>query len=185
MDAVIPDQKAQQKSWEARFVNAVIDLCQQDKGAAARFRRADNPATEYQSWELLARLGINLENERERLPAVTVVADIARAKVERNGQARLGQALAACYENSRSEENKNNPAKARLRRLLACTELPELVRHLRPVLALIHSKSGASLDYERLLRQLNLFVADPQRIRAQWAQEFYGQSAEQTAEVAL
>lgn len=181
MDA-LADAPPVQNSREARFVHAIIDRCQQDKGSAASLRRADNPATEYQSWEILASLGVNLENEQERLAFVTVASAIARAKAEQNGNVTLGQALAACYDNSRDKEN--NPAKARLRRLLACTELPELVRHLRPVLTLINSKSGRTLDYERLLKQLRRFAFDPQRIRAQWAQEFYGQSAEQTAEVA-
>lgn len=169
MDALQADQTASQSSREARFVSAIIDRCQQDKGGAARLRRADNPATEYQSWDILASLGINLENERERLPAVTVAAAIARAKAEQNGSVSLGQALVSSYENDRD----SSPAKARLRRLLACTELDELARQLRSILMLVNSKSGQRLDYERLLKQLKSFAFDPQRVRAQWAQEFY------------
>lgn len=171
MDAVIPQEISPRSSREARFVDAMIERCGQDKGQAARLRRADNPATEYQSWELLATYGVDLENERERLPFVTVAAAIAKAKAEQNGKASLGRALAACYDDGRE----SSQAKARLRRLLACTELAELVRHLRPVLTLINSKSGQTLDYLRLLKQLRSFAYDPQRIKAQWAQEFYNQ----------
>ena len=64
---------------EDSFVASVIARCREDKGLAARLRRADNPATEYQSWELLAAYGIDLEQERERLPFVTVAAAIAKA----------------------------------------------------------------------------------------------------------
>ncbi len=160
-----------QTSREERFVVGVIELCAGNKGMAARLRRADNPATEYQSWELLAAYGIDLEQERERLPFVSVAAAIAKAKAERNGSIGLGRAIAACYE----KDNSSDQAKARLRRLLACDDLPELCRNLRPAFSLIDSRIGQGLDYVRLLKQLRRFPFDPQQVRAQWAQEFYGQ----------
>ncbi|WP_419832067.1 type I-E CRISPR-associated protein Cse2/CasB [Endozoicomonas atrinae] len=156
---------------EARFVTAMIERCQKDKGAAARLRRADNPATEYQSWELLAAHGVNLEKDWERLPFLTVAAAIARSKSEKNGQASLGCALAHSYEGNQNSDQ----GKVKLRRLLACHDLTELVRHLRPLLALIQSKNKQPLDYQRLLKQLRQFSLHPQRTKVQWAQEFYGQ----------
>lgn len=161
-------------SREERFVAGVLKLCAENKGMAARLRRADNPATEYQSWELLATYGIDLEQERERLPFVSVAAAISKAKAERNGSLGLGRAIAACYENG----NASDQAKARLRRLLACDDLVELCRILRPVLSLIDSKVGQGLDYIRLLKQLRRFPFNAQQVRAQWAQEFYGQAAD-------
>jgi CRISPR system Cascade subunit CasB len=165
------NQKKAQPSRAERFVNGVIQQCLQDKGLAARLRRADNPATEYQSWELLANYGINLELEKQRLPFATVAAVIAKTKPERNGALKLGQALAACYEDGHG----SNQAKTRLRRLLACDDLSELCRILRPLFSLIDSKVGQPLDYTRLLTQLKSFTSNTQRIKAQWAQEFYGQ----------
>lgn len=153
-------------SWEERFVAGVLDLCADNKGMAARLRRADNPATEYQSWELLAGYGIDLEQERERLPFVSVAAAIAKAKAERNGNMGLGRAIAACYEKG----NASDQAKARLRRLLACDDLAELCRILRPVLSLIDSKVGQGLDFVRLLKQLRRFPLYAQQVKAQWAQ---------------
>ncbi|NNM51054.1 MAG: type I-E CRISPR-associated protein Cse2/CasB [Pseudomonadales bacterium] len=158
-------------SRESRFVNGVLERCQQDKGLAARLRRADNPATEYQSWDLLAGYGIDLENESQRLPFVTLAAAIAKAKTEGNGSLALGRAIAACYEDGHD----STQAKARLRRLLACDDLPELCRILRPLLALIQSKVAQPLDYVRLLRQVRRFFFNAQQVKAQWAQEFYGQ----------
>jgi CRISPR system Cascade subunit CasB len=158
---------------EARFVLGVIQQCGRDKGLAARLRRADNPATEYQSWDLLAGYGIDLTKDAQRLPFATVAAAIARAKAERNGNLGLGRAIAACYVDSQ----KNDQAKARLRRLLACDELAELCRVLRPLFSLIDSKVGKSLDYVRLLKQLRWFASNDQQIKAQWAQDFYGQHA--------
>ena len=159
------------ESNEQRFVEAVIERCLRDKGTAARLRRADNPATEYQSWELLGSLnylGVDLEQDYKRLPYVTVAAAIARNKAEHNGKLTLGKAILACYDNDRESDQ----AKARLRRLLASDELNEVCRLLRPVLTLIDSKVGQPLDYVRLLRQLKFFGT---RTKTQWAQEFYGQ----------
>lgn len=167
---------------EDSFVASVIVRCRDDKGLAARLRRADNPATEFQSWDFLAAWNIDLERNEQRLPFATVAAAIARAKVEANGALSLGQAIARCYEDG----NQSDQAKTRLRRLLTCDDLPELCRVLRPVLTLIESRVAHPLDYARLLRQLRAFGRATgsdstqwlQRIKAQWAQEFYGHKAE-------
>ncbi len=165
------DQGNSQREWEERFVNSVIQKCQLDKGLAARLRRADNPATEYQSWELLASFGVDLEQEHQRLPFVTIAASIAKGKADRNGSLALGLAIATCYEDGRE----SSQAKARLRRLLACDDLPELCRILRPLFSLINSKAGQAIDHIRLLKQLRRFPFDSQQVKAQWAQEFYRQ----------
>ena len=165
-------------SREERFVNGVIGRCQKDKGLSARLRRADNPATEYQSWELLASYGIDLENENERLPFATVAAQIAKAKAERNGGISIGRAIAASY----PDGNQSDQAKARLRRLLACDDLPELCRILRPVLTLINSRVSQPMDYVRLLKQLRRFNYSSESVKAQWAQEFYAHKIEAVAE---
>lgn len=162
---------------DARFVLSVIEQCRSDKGLAARLRRADNPATEYQSWELLAGY-VDLTKDAQRLPFATLAAAIARAKAERNGNLGLGRAIAACYEDGQ----KSDQAKARLRRVLACNELAELCRVLRPLFSLIDSKVSQSLDYIRLLKQLRWFTSNDQQVKTQWAQDFYGQQTD--AEVA-
>lgn len=166
-----PVSPGKDKSRDERFVDTVIEQCNKDKGMAARLRRADNPATEYQSWEMLGRFGIDIEKDYERMPFVTVAAAIAKSKAERNGALTLGKAILACYENDRGGDQ----AKARLRRLLACNDLAEACRILRPILALINSKVAQPLDYVRLLRQLRFFG---HKTKTQWAQEFYSQPVE-------
>lgn len=160
-------------SRDQRFVQAILERCAKDRGVAARLRRADNPSTEYQSWEVLGSLGIDLERDYQRLPFVTVAASIAKSKATANGNLALGQAIVACYEDGRE----SSQAKTRLRRLLACDELSEVCRILRPILTLIDSKTGQPLDFVRLLRQLRNFPFHTLSIKAQWAQEFYSQSA--------
>lgn len=161
----------QKQDWNQRFVETIIARCNKDKGQAARLRRADNPATEYQSWEVLGALGVDLEKDYQRLPFATVSAAIAKSKAESNGHLSLGRAIASCYEDG----NQSDQAKARLRRLLACDELSEACRILRPIFTLIDSKVGQPLDFIRLLKQLRNFHFNEQRVKSQWAQEFYGQ----------
>jgi CRISPR system Cascade subunit CasB len=67
------------------FVNFIITRIHQDNGIAAALRRADNPGTEYQSWEQLVAFNIDLNNEGERLPHATIAAAIAKAKIQNNG----------------------------------------------------------------------------------------------------
>jgi len=163
IETEVPDSR------EKRFVEIVAQRCHVDKGLAARLRRADNPATEYQSWDLLGALGIDLEKDHQRIPFATVAAAIAKSKTEHNGSLTLGRAIAACY----VDGSESPQAKARLRRLLACHELEEVCRILRPLLSLIDDKVGQSLDFVRLLKQLRDFYFREQRVKAQWAQEFY------------
>ncbi|WP_349343550.1 type I-E CRISPR-associated protein Cse2/CasB [Marinobacter sp. MMG032] len=175
-----PTADSSPSSWEHRFVEGVIRRCGQDKGLAAKLRRADNPAMEYQSWELLASFGVDLEWENQRLPFVTVASAIAKSKAERDGKLTLGQAIARCYEDGKE----SNQAKARLRRLLACNDLPEVCRILRSTLSLIDSKVARPLNFTRLLKELRLFPFDDKRVKAQWAQDFYSHSAHADSEEA-
>lgn len=152
-----------------QFVSYVIERIQKDNGFAARLKRADNPATEYQSWELLANFAIDLEKEWERLPYCTIGAALARAKPTANGKLPLGAAIAACFD----EGNQSDQAKTRLRRLLACTSTIEVCRILRPLLTLMVSR-GVTPHFSQLLEQLLGFSGIRQeQIRARWAQAFY------------
>ena len=47
-------QPQEPKNRSTAFVDYLCQRCPKDKGFAARLRRADNPATEYQCWDTLA-----------------------------------------------------------------------------------------------------------------------------------
>lgn len=157
-------------SREVAFVSYLCQRCQHDKGFAARLRRADNPATEYQSWDTLAAFGVNLEWAEERQPFALIAAAVARSDQACNGSLSLGQAIALAF----SEGRESSQAKARLRRLLACDDTEEICRILRPLLTLIHSRVKPPLDYAALLADLRWFHRHADRTKARWAQQFYG-----------
>lgn len=153
------------------FVEYIIDKIQYDKSFAASLRRADNPATEYQCWDLLAKFNIPLDEPTQRLPFVTIAAAIAKEKIITNGSTEIGRALATCYDDGYESEQ----AKIKMRRLFACSSTKEVCRILRPLFSLISSKSMVNLDYVKLLDDLLRFNSGYQlSIKSRWAQSFYG-----------
>jgi len=167
-------QSVETSDKSSAFVQVIAKRCQQDKGLAAALRRADNPATEYQSWEVLAGFHVDLDKPWQRLPYAAIAAAVAKAEIGQNGSAGIGRAIASCYE----DRNASDQAKAKLRRLLACDSVEEACRILRPLFSLIKSKSNLQLDFARLLKQLLKFHWQDQQIKSQWAQDFYGRRNE-------
>src|SRR3954454_17967514 len=78
------------------FVDYIINRCQADNGLRAALKRADNPATEYQSWEVLAGFHLNLEYENQRLPHAATFVAIARPSLDKSLRRKLGQVFARC-----------------------------------------------------------------------------------------
>jgi len=164
-----------------KFVDYVLQRIhnQQDRGFAAKLKKADNEATEYQSWELLAPW-VNLEHQRERKAYCLVGAHLARSRQRQDGTLGMGAALRRAQKQSNSgEELEHTPSAARLRRILACHDTLELIDVLRPVLRLLASKE-VSISHARLLDDILWFHHDAarDRIRSQWAQEFFGRKEE-------
>ena len=177
IDTLEPSRKTAPASGKNLvFVDYIVNRCLADNSLCAALKRADNPATEYQSWEVLASFSVNLEYENQRLPHAAIAAAIARAKVKKNGTVRIGRAIARCYE----EGNVSDQAKVKLRRLLACDSVAEVCRILRPLFSLIEARGNIALDYASLLNDLLWFGHDDaqQRIKARWAQDFYGRPAD-------
>ena len=160
------DQKKEKASRGHSFVEYVLQRMKDDTGYGAALRRADNPATDYQAWEHLARW-CDLDKAWERLPFETIAAALARAKPQQDGQQPIGRALAACYDDG----NKSDNAKSKLRRLLACDSIEEVCRVLRPLLGLMASKGQAHLAYGALLDDLLRFG---ERTKQRWAMDFFG-----------
>lgn len=166
-----------EEKWAARperFVNYVFERAARDTGFAAKMRRADNPATEDQSWATLAAFEVDLGRDSERLPFAVVGAAICRSNSSTDGENGIGAALASSYEVA-DIEHVEKAAESRLRRLLACASTAELCQILRPVLRLVADKSRLSLSYARLLADMLRFESRYQEdIKKRWAMDFYG-----------
>ncbi|MGL5336084.1 MAG: type I-E CRISPR-associated protein Cse2/CasB [Enterovibrio sp.] len=166
------------QSRAAFFVTEICKRCQNNKGLAARLRRADNPATEYQCWETLAQFNVNLEFADRRLPYALIAASIARSKQAANGDLPFGRAIAQSF----SDGSGSDQAIARLRRVLACSDIVELCQILRPLLTLIQSRITQQIDFASLLQDLLWFDHNSERVKARWAQQFYGKTEQEVAE---
>ncbi len=147
------------------FINAILPRLTIDPGFGAALKRADNPATEYQAWEYLVQYGCDIEKPWERAAFATVAAAVARAKPDRDGSLDIARSLARCFD----EGNSADSARAKIRRLLACSDAEEACQIARPILTLIASR-GAPLDYGKLLDDLLYFG---ERVKLSWAQSFY------------
>jgi CRISPR system Cascade subunit CasB len=158
-------EEKKKTSRGGEFASFVIERLKRDTGFGAHLRRADNPATEYQAWEILTAW-CDIEKHWERLPFAVIGASLAKGKPEHEGVLPLGKAIAMSYEKG----NQDDAAKAKLRRLIACTTAVEACMVLRSLLRLIHSR-GKNLNHGQLLDQL-LFFNEKTRLR--WASDFYG-----------
>lgn len=155
------------------FVSYVIEKAGEDKGLAAALRRADNPATQYQSWAFLLGFHIDIEKDWKRVPYAAIAAAVARSKQQKDGSVPFMKALAQVYPEQKIEDKDKGPAAARLRRLLACTSAVECCSVLRPMFALVRSKGADDIDYGGLLDDLLWFDSSQERIKARWATDFY------------
>ena len=151
------------------FVEYIIEYLKEKNGVANRsaraaLSRADNPATEYQSWQYIAPF-ISLTDPR-RVAYALISSCIAKEQISEDGNCGIGQAICRCYEDKEGSKQ----AQAKLRRLLACTSREEAALVLRPLLSLIRSK-GIKLSYTKLLKDLVYFSSE--LTPAKWAQDFY------------
>lgn len=164
------------------FVSYVISKIRHEnnKGFGAKLKKSDNEATEYQSWEILARW-IDLESVKERKAYGLIGASLARSNFKNDGSLSLGKALYFSFrtENETGDIVKSSAA-TRLRRILACKESLELIDILRPILRFFQSKE-INICYSRLLNEILWFDNDYSRdkIRSRWAQDFFGKMEEE------
>lgn len=158
------------KTNEEKIINHFFESVHSKTGTAMRavFKKAHNPDTEYQCWEYLAKYRVNIESSKERLPYITVFSSIANSDKSTDGSLGFGKALMVAYDSDRESE----PARARLRRVLACDSTVEVCTILRSILRFITGK-GIGISYASLLKDLKNFDIVPEKVKAKWAQQFY------------
>lgn len=176
-------EEKQSKNRYSSFVDYVLQRCAKDKSYAAKLRKADNPNTAYQAWELLISMNVDITKENEMRAFSLIGSALSKSKASHDGTHSLGTALRNTLEDK--SNIKETSTALRLRRILACTSQEELCLVLRPTLNLILSKSNtqAPLCFEQLLREVRYFAYDDeqtQRVKLKWARDFYGVSREET-----
>lgn len=147
------------------FVEMCLRRIKSDTACRAALRRADNPATSSAAWQYLAPF-CPLNHEKQRLAFSLAGAAMAREMPESNGKLNIGQALRQCSKSAESEDREL----ARLRRILACSDVMELVCVLPRIVNYIQSK-GIAIDYERLI--WDILSWDHEKTRIRWAQSFF------------
>lgn len=145
-----------------------------DTAFVANMRRADNPNQCSAAWEFLVPF-CDIADERQRLCFALVGAAIAREKPAADGSGSVGAALRKiCGADQEAQEREGK----RLRRLIACDTVWELLPVLRSILGYIQGK-GISVNYTGLLREL-LFWNE--NIRIAWTRDFFRKSANAESE---
>ncbi len=161
------------------FVNYIINVVNENKGYAARMRKADNDATEYQAWDILANW-VDLEKINERKAYSLIGASLARAKTSRDGNLSLGEALRMIhYKDNPSLEIEKSSTALRFRRILACKDQEELLNLLRVTLRYVESKDLV-INYCQLLNEILWFNSEKSRdwTRSKWAKHFFKKGEE-------
>lgn len=156
-------------------IDAICAFCSRSKANAAKLRRADIPGQSQDSWPILVKF-VDLTDERRLLAYELVAAAISRSDDYVSGSLTLGKAMQQALEITSMDDLEDNQKDLRMGRLLACTDLNELVRVLRPVLGLIRAKAGAPLDYSQLLWDLVSFCGpdwQAEKTKRKWANDFY------------
>jgi CRISPR system Cascade subunit CasB len=150
------------------FVSFILSR-KEDRGFLARLRKAQSKTTEHEAYEILAPW-IDLESRKMREIYGTVGSLLSMHKKSSSNGKGVGFSLLAA-----SGFDRESPApRARLRRLLACDDVIEVLPHVKASLKLAASKD-ASIDYSQVLSDLVWFG---DRVKARWAKEYYSRTKE-------
>jgi len=164
------EQEKSKQSRGTNFVAYILSRMEESSAVGAALRKADNPSTEYQSWEYLANW-CDLSNSNERACFATIASGVARAKKNNSEVTSIGRTIAYCYPDGNQDES----AKRKLRRLLACDNAVEACQWCRPIIRLAESR-GVSMNFGKLLDDLLYFGS---RAKERWAMDFYSKAKEE------
>ncbi len=170
MGSVKKKKDEKKSSRGERFTEFILNRMAKDNGFRAALCRADNPDTEYQSWEYLASW-CELDKDWSRLPFSITAASLARRRQYTDGFLGIGKAISRCYaDEGRNNGSEKDSAKSKLRRLIACKSAVEACAIVRPILKLADSR-GVAVNHAKLLDDLLYFNETTVR---RWAVDFYG-----------
>ena len=153
------------------FVSYLFSLKGKDKGMLASFKRADNEAYEWKTWQVLRRF-VDLERDDERRTFALVGACIAKSKQTVNGTVCLGRAFRIA---AGDEGGNYSPC---FMRVLSAESLDELLVILRPSLAYLTNQCG-NLDFCGILADVLSFKYRRDSIRVRWAKDYLANDGEE------
>lgn len=146
------------------FVGYLFSLKGKDKGMLASFKRADNEAYEWKTWQVLRRF-VDLEHDDERRAFALVGACIAKSKQSANGTVGLGRAFRLAAGDG------GDSYSPRFMRVLSAESLDELLVILRPSLTYLINQCGI-LDFGGILADILFFKYQRDSIRVRWAKDY-------------
>lgn len=152
------------------FVDYLFSLKGKDKGLMASFKRADNEAHEWKTWQVLGRF-VDLERDDERRAFALVGACIAKSKQSANGTVGLGRA----FRIATGDDGGNYSP--RFMRVLSAENLDELLVILRPSLTYLTDQCGI-LDFDGILVDILAFKYRRDSIRGRWAKDYLANGEE-------
>ncbi len=161
-----------ERIWD--FVSYVIERSKKDTGFRARFVVANNPDLEYRVWPYLVEF-CDIEDPVQRSAFALVGSYIARARLKKNGDHSLGEAIRETNtilskRQSISKSNWFTPGEMRLQRIISCHSKKELIDVLRRIFPWIVSSRGVVLDNAKLLRDI---LEWGEAVKLRWVKEFY------------
>lgn len=149
------------------FVERLIELEKRnDRGRLAELRRGLSPTTEHQAWPALGALAGPLAfKPNGRLIYQTVGALFALHPAHKA----IGNLGVTCRHLAQGRED---AFERRFRRLLACDSLEDLRDQLVRIVKMAKSADKA-VDYFQLFKDMAWFRSNPQRVKVEWAREYW------------
>jgi CRISPR type I-E-associated protein CasB/Cse2 len=133
----------------------------------AALRRATNPRQKAGSWPVIAFLGGDIG----RLE-YTIIAGLYATHPEESTSKNFGATCRQIALKDSGNSELPESSERRFRRLIACDSADELGDHLRTWIRLASSKS-VGVNYERLFADLCNWSGFADKIRVQWATQFW------------
>lgn len=152
---------------ENPFVGQLFSIAaRHDRGKLADLRRGLSPGTEQSAWPVLGALGA-FRDRREMLPVYQTVGALFALHPT---VASIGNFGVTCR---RVAKDREEAFDRRFRRLIACDTLEDLCGRLVGVVKMAKS-NGVLVDYDRLFTDLRWFERNPQRLKIDWARQYWG-----------
>ena len=153
----------------AEFVSSLCSLLH-DRGIIANLRKWWSPATRHFAYPVLGRLRA-LNDERKTLVAALFAVHATGGRSPHTaGGVSIGKAALALAGGLNGAGF--DSMEKHFRRLLAADDLEDLAPQLQRMVKRFE-REGITLDYARLLGDLRQFGKSPQRIKTQWAFDFW------------